>query len=96
MQLAALLFVISSMLAMSLSLTVHQITAPLKNVRLVVVALVLNFIVVPALAVGISAVLNLSEEHLHRDSSGGYGRQVRRSCPSSRNSPKARPPCPWV
>jgi len=34
-QVSALLFVLSSMLAMGLSLTVPEITAPLKNTRLV-------------------------------------------------------------
>ena len=36
---SGLLFVVSSMLAMGLSLTMAQIIAPLKNVRLVVLAL---------------------------------------------------------
>jgi predicted Na+-dependent transporter len=48
--LAVVVFVISSMLSMGLSLTMQQILAPLRNGRLVILALVLNFIVVPALA----------------------------------------------
>jgi BASS family bile acid:Na+ symporter len=49
------------MLAMGLSLTVSQIVAPLRNARLVVVALVLNFIAVPLIAVGIDALLSLDD-----------------------------------
>jgi BASS family bile acid:Na+ symporter len=61
-QLSALVFVVSSMLAMGLSLTVPQIVEPLKNLRLVVVALVVNFVAVPALAWGIQAVLDLDQD----------------------------------
>jgi len=45
---AGLVFVVSSMLAMGLSLTLPQIIEPLRSVRLVVVALLVNFGVVPA------------------------------------------------
>ncbi len=60
-QLAGLVFVVGSMLAMGLSLAVAQIVQPLKNVRLVVLALVANFIVAPALVYGITAVIPVSE-----------------------------------
>jgi predicted Na+-dependent transporter len=56
-QLAGLVFVVGSMLAMGLSLTVAQIIQPLKNTRLVILALVANFILVPALAYGITALI---------------------------------------
>ena len=46
---SALVFVVSSMLAMGLSLTIQQIIEPLKNVRMVLVALVVNFVAVPLL-----------------------------------------------
>ena len=49
-QLSALVFVVSSMLAMGLSLTIPQIIEPLKNVKLVIMALVANFIIIPILA----------------------------------------------
>ncbi|MCH7901357.1 MAG: bile acid:sodium symporter family protein [Acidobacteria bacterium] len=49
------------MLAMGLSLSVSQIVEPLRNARLVVVALVLNFIAVPLIAVGIDALLSLDD-----------------------------------
>jgi BASS family bile acid:Na+ symporter len=47
------------MLAMGLSLTMAQITGPLKNVRLVVLALLANFVLVPALAFLITRVIPL-------------------------------------
>ena len=60
--LSGLVFVVSSMLAMGLSLTVSAIIAPLRNVRLVVLALAVNFIAVPALAWGIQAVMDLDQD----------------------------------
>jgi BASS family bile acid:Na+ symporter len=57
--LTGLLFVVASMLAMGLSLTVAQIVKPLKNVRLVILALLANFVLVPLLALGITWVLPL-------------------------------------
>lgn len=61
-QASMLVFVVSSMLAMGFSLTVPQITAPLKNVRLVLLALAVNFIAVPILAWGIQQVMNLDQD----------------------------------
>jgi predicted Na+-dependent transporter len=58
---AALTFVVSSMLAMGLSLTVTQIMAPLRNVRLVVLALAVNFVAVPFLAWAIQQVMDLDQ-----------------------------------
>ena len=52
--LTGLLFVVSSMLGTGLSLTVAQIVQPLKNVRLVILALLANFVLVPLLAFGIT------------------------------------------
>ena len=48
--LSVLVFVITSMLAMGLNLTVKQIVEPLRNTRLVILALIANFILVPILA----------------------------------------------
>ena len=56
-----LVFVITSMLAMGLSLKIAQILAPLKNARLVVVAIAANFIVVPLVAWGLAELLGLSD-----------------------------------
>ena len=61
-QLSALVFVVSSMLAMGLSLTVPAIIAPLKNVRLVILALVINFVAVPFVAWAIQAVMDLDQD----------------------------------
>ena len=60
-QLAGLVFVVGSMLAMGLSLTMAQIIQPLKNMRLVILALVANFIVTPALVYGLTALIPVSE-----------------------------------
>jgi BASS family bile acid:Na+ symporter len=56
-----LVFVISSMLAMGLSLTVREIAAPLRNVRLVLLALLANFVLMPLGAFGIARLLQLKE-----------------------------------
>ncbi len=54
-------FVLTSMFGTGLSLTVGEIIEPLKNGRLVALALVANFVLVPALAYAIGAVLGLNE-----------------------------------
>jgi predicted Na+-dependent transporter len=59
--LSVLVFVIGSMMSMGLSLTMKQIVEPLKNARLVILALVANFILVPILAYLITLVLLLDE-----------------------------------
>ncbi|HQX51105.1 MAG TPA: hypothetical protein PLR25_14420 [Planctomycetaceae bacterium] len=56
-----LVFVVSCVLSVGLSLTVSQILAPLRQTRLVVFSLVVNFVVVPVLAVAITKMLSLSE-----------------------------------
>ncbi len=58
-QLAGLAFVVASMVAMGLSLTVGQIMAPLRDVRFVVLALLANFVAVPLLAFAITRVIAL-------------------------------------
>ncbi len=58
-QLSALTFILTSMLAMGLSLTVKQIIDPLRNVRVVILALLANFILVPALAYLITVLIPL-------------------------------------
>lgn len=58
---AVITFVVSSMLAMGLSLTVKQVTDPLRNLRLVAIALAANFILVPLVAVLLRTVLPLRE-----------------------------------
>jgi len=61
-KLSALVFVVSSMLAMGLSLTLPAIIAPLKNLRLVMLALVINFVAVPLVAWTIQAVMDLDQD----------------------------------
>lgn len=59
--LSVLVFVIGSMASMGLSLKLQQITSSLKNTRLVIMALVVNFILVPLVAYGITLVYSLDE-----------------------------------
>lgn len=60
-QLSGLLFVVTSMLSMGLSLTMSQIIQPLSNLRLVVLALLANFVLVPLLAYGITRLIPLEQ-----------------------------------
>jgi BASS family bile acid:Na+ symporter len=57
--LATLVFVISSMLALGLSLTVKQILDPLKDVGLVLRALGANFVLVPLVAYVLKTIIPL-------------------------------------
>src|SRR5438094_1225890 len=59
--LAMLAFVLSSMLAMGLGLTVGGIIAPLRDVRRVVLSLLANFVLVPLIALAITALLRLDQ-----------------------------------
>lgn len=54
-----LVFVVTSMFGTGLSLTIGQIVEPLRNIRAVVLALLINFVLVPALAYLIALVLGL-------------------------------------
>ena len=60
-RLAMLVFLLTSMLGVGLSLTLGQIVAPLRNVRLVAAALVANSVVVPLAAFGIARLFRLDE-----------------------------------
>ena len=59
--LAMLAFVVSSMLAVGVSLTVRQIIAPLRNGKLVSLALLANFVLMPLGALLIARLLRLDE-----------------------------------
>ncbi|HSD58188.1 MAG TPA: hypothetical protein VLB04_08400 [Methanotrichaceae archaeon] len=59
--LGVLVFIVTSMLGMGFSLTIPQITGPLKNTRLVILSLVANFVIVPILALLIVRVISLSD-----------------------------------
>jgi len=56
-----LIFVLSSMLAMGFGLTVGQIIAPLRSVRLVALSLAANFVVMPLVALALGKLLRLDE-----------------------------------
>jgi bile acid:Na+ symporter, BASS family len=58
---AMLSFVVSSMLAMGTGLTVAQIIEPLRNARLLVLALLANFVLMPLVAFALGKVLWLDE-----------------------------------
>jgi predicted Na+-dependent transporter len=60
-KLSGVAFVVSSMLAMGLNLTVPMIVNPLRRWVVVVPALVVNFVVVPLLAIGIAEALSLDQ-----------------------------------
>jgi predicted Na+-dependent transporter len=57
-----LTFVVTSMFSMGLGLTVPQIMGPLRNVRLVIMALVANFVLVPLVAFGLTRVIPLGQD----------------------------------
>ncbi len=61
MNLSTLVFVVTSMLAMGLSLSLAEIGAPLRNTRLVVAALAANFVLVPLVAYLIIAIFPLDD-----------------------------------
>ena len=54
---AMLSIVVSSMLAMGAGLTVSQISEPLRNARLVLLALLANFVLMPLGALALAKVL---------------------------------------
>src|SRR5436305_1257527 len=58
---AMLAFVVSSMLAVGVSLTVGQVVAPLRNGRVVSLALLANFVLMPLGAILVARLLWLDE-----------------------------------
>jgi predicted Na+-dependent transporter len=62
-KLSVLVFLISSMLAMGLTLTLREMTAPLRDVRLVLLALGLNFVVALGYAWLITFVIPPDHQH---------------------------------
>jgi predicted Na+-dependent transporter len=60
-QVSGLLFIVTSMLAMGMSLTMSQILEPLKNARLVILVLLANFVLVPLWAYVLTLVLPLGQ-----------------------------------
>ena len=62
-KIALLAFLVSSMLAAGLSLTPRAILAPMRSVRLVLVALTLNFLVAPVFALVLTIAMPLERPH---------------------------------
>jgi BASS family bile acid:Na+ symporter len=60
-QVGMLMFVVGSMAAMGLGLTVARIAQPLRDLRLIVVLLVANFVVVPAAAIAAARLIPMEE-----------------------------------
>jgi bile acid:Na+ symporter, BASS family len=58
---SVMLFVLSSMIGMGLGLRISDIVAPLRNWRLVVPALVANFVMMPLVALALARILRLDE-----------------------------------
>jgi BASS family bile acid:Na+ symporter len=58
---AVLTFLVASMLELGLSLTWAEVMAPLKNVRLIALSIIANFVVVPLLALSIAKAIRLEE-----------------------------------
>ena len=56
-----IIFLTSTMLACGLGLTVRQIFAPFRNVRLAIAAALLNFLVVPFIAIAASRLVGIEE-----------------------------------
>jgi BASS family bile acid:Na+ symporter len=60
-ELMGLVFVLGTIISMGLGLTMSQITGPLRNVRFVIIALLVNFVVVPVAAYILTQVFSLEE-----------------------------------
>jgi BASS family bile acid:Na+ symporter len=61
LNLATLVFAVSSMLSVGFRYTIQEITAPLRNARLVIGAVAANFVLVPVLAYVITAIFSFGE-----------------------------------
>jgi len=59
--LMALVFVLGTMISMGLNLTVAQVTGPLRNMRFVIMALVINFLILPAAAYILTLIIPMNE-----------------------------------
>ena len=59
--LMGLVFVLGTIISMGLSLTMMQITAPLRNSRFVIVSLIANFIIPPIAALLLIRIFSLED-----------------------------------
>jgi BASS family bile acid:Na+ symporter len=62
-KIAIMTFIVSSMLAMGLGLTLRAILSPLRQFRVVAIALLLNFVLAPAIAYGLTVVVPLARPY---------------------------------
>lgn len=62
-QIAVLVFVVTCMLTAGLGLSVRELIAPLRRVRLVLLAVLANFVVAPAIAYGLTVMIPLERPH---------------------------------
>ncbi len=62
-RLSVLAFVVASMLTAGLSLSASDIPAPLRRVRLILLALLANFVIAPLLACMLAGLIGLSPAH---------------------------------
>ncbi len=60
-QVGVLAFVVASMVAMGLSLTIDRIVNPLRDLRIVVLVLVANFVVLPIVAIATARILPMEQ-----------------------------------
>ena len=61
LDIATLVFAVSSMLSVGFSYTLRELIEPLRSARLVIVTLVANFVLVPVLAFAVTQFLSLGE-----------------------------------
>ena len=59
--LMSLVFVLGTMISMGLSLTTAQIIKPLRNTRFVIMALAINFLIVPTAAYALTLIIPMNE-----------------------------------
>jgi predicted Na+-dependent transporter len=57
-----LAFVVTSMFSLGLSTTIQELLAPFKNVRLLLMALLANFVIVPLVAFALTRILPLDQD----------------------------------
>jgi BASS family bile acid:Na+ symporter len=57
-----LAFVVTSMFSLGLSTTIQELLAPFKNVRLLLLALLANFVIVPLVAFALTRILPLDQD----------------------------------
>ncbi len=60
-QIAILIFVVATMFSMGLGLRVKEIITPLKNLKLVTVVIVTNFLLIPLSVLGINMIVPIDE-----------------------------------